>query len=140
MPPVAVGDELPPFEIPSVSAAAMKTMAALLRDPNPIHFDVAAVQAAGLGDRVINQGPSNVGYVMNLLLAWVDAPEAVRSLKVRFTGNVLAGDHVRARGRVRELVADVDGTVLAVCDVWLERADDGHRLVVGDALVVPPAG
>lgn len=134
---VQVGDELPPFDVPAVSAEAMKTMAALLRDPNPIHFDVDAVRAAGLGDRVVNQGPTNVGYVMNLLLAWAGTPEAVRSLRVRFTGNVLAGDHVIARGRVRELTHDDDGTEVAVCDVWLER-DDGVQVVLGEAAVVPP--
>lgn len=136
---VQVGDELPPFDVPAVSAEAMKTMAALLRDPNPIHFDVAAVQAAGLGDRVVNQGPTNVGYVMNLLLAWTGSPAAIRSLRVRFTGNVLAGDHVTARGRVRALTTDAAGTPLACCDVWLERAD-GVQLVVGEAEVVAPAG
>src|SRR3546814_12612112 len=63
------GDELPPFVIESVNADAMKEWAVFLHDPNPIHLDVEVVKAKGLGDKVINQGPANVAYVMNMLAA-----------------------------------------------------------------------
>ena len=65
----AVGDAIAPFTIESVSADAMKNWAVFLADPNPIHLDVEVVKAKGLGDRVINQGPINVAYMMNMLLA-----------------------------------------------------------------------
>ncbi|MEI9988315.1 MAG: hypothetical protein WDN69_37590 [Aliidongia sp.] len=65
----ATGDALPIFVVPSVSAAAMKEWAVFLRDPNPIHLDPEVVKAKGLGDKVINQGPANVAYVMNMLMA-----------------------------------------------------------------------
>ena len=45
----------------------MKTFAVALADPNPIHLDPEAVKAAGLGDRVINQGPAGLGYLLNML-------------------------------------------------------------------------
>ncbi|TVR31391.1 MAG: hypothetical protein EA388_13525 [Nitriliruptor sp.] len=114
----------------------MKTMAVLLRDPNPIHYDVDAVRAAGLGDRVVNQGPSNLGYVVNMLLAWTGNPASILQVSARFLGNVFAGDAVTAGGAVREVTSDHDGPV-AVCGVWLDR-DDGTRLVSGSARVRPP--
>ena len=64
----AVGDALAPFVIPGVSPEAMRQWSVFLADPNPIHLDVAVVKAKGLGDRVINQGPINVAYMMNMLM------------------------------------------------------------------------
>ena len=66
---VGPGTEVPPFVVESVPAEAMKTVAALLHDPNPIHFDLDAVQALGMGDRQVNQGPTNMAYVVNALTA-----------------------------------------------------------------------
>ena len=128
-----VGDRLPSREVASVDVGRMKTMAALLRDPNPIHFDVQAVRAAGLGDRPVNQGPSNLGYIVNLLLDWVGGPAVIRSLRTRFIGNVYAGDRLVAGGEVVEVVDDAEG-MLVTCAVWLDRID-GTRLVAGHATV-----
>ena len=77
----------------------MKIFAAIARDPNPIHWDRAAVAERGLGDRLINQGPTNLGYVVNMLLAWT-GPASFRDLAVRFTSNVFDGDTVTAGGVV----------------------------------------
>ena len=56
---IKVGDVIPEWVMLSVSAERMKTMAAILRDPNPLHWDRDAVAAIplGLGRRTINQGP-----------------------------------------------------------------------------------
>ena len=62
----------------SVSPEKMKIFAALARDPNPIHWDRAAVAERGLGDRLINQGPINLGYVVNMLLAWTGPASLAR--------------------------------------------------------------
>ena len=66
---VRVGTELEPFVVDVVSAEKMKLMAALLHDPNPIHLDAEAVRGLGMGDRVVNQGPANQAYLVNMLLA-----------------------------------------------------------------------
>jgi acyl dehydratase len=128
----AGGAVVPPWEMPSVDAARMKTMAAILRDPYPVHWDREANRRLGLDGRVINQGPLNLGYVANMLMAWAGA-DAVRRLTVSFGRPVLDGDSVIAEGRVREVVGGV-----AHCDVWLARA--GERLVTGRAEVVAPPG
>ena len=128
------GDELAPLVIESVSAEAMKTVAALLHDPNPIHFDVAAVRALGLGDRPVNQGPSNMAYVVSMLSRSAGGPERIRRLRVRFLGNVLAGDRLVAGGTVAA-VGEQGGERVAEVDVWLERGG-GDRVLEGSATVL----
>jgi acyl dehydratase len=104
--PVAVGTTLPPFVIESVDPEKMKLMAALLRDPNPIHIDVDSVRALGLGDRVINQGPTNLSYVMTMVTRWTGDVAALRDVRMRFLGNVFGGDRVECGGTVTEVDAD----------------------------------
>jgi acyl dehydratase len=116
--------------MPSVSAEKMKLYAALARDPSPIHWDPAEVAKRGLGERVINQGPTSLGYVLNMLMAWA-GPASIREVRARFTENVFDGESVTARGVVTGLREDGR---LADCDVWLERAD-GSRAVVATATV-----
>ena len=128
---VVVGSEIPPWTMESVDPARMRTMAALLRDPYPVHWDRAGNAAIGLPGRVINQGPLNLGYVANMLLAWA-GPSSIRRLTVSFGRPVLDGDRVVARGEVTELV-EVDGERRAVCAVRLERGDE--VVVSGTAVV-----
>lgn len=133
---IEVGTNIPVFRIEHVDAEKMKTMAALLRDPNPIHFDLDTVRALGMGDRVVNQGPNNVGYVVNMLLAWLEDPAAIETVQVRFRGNVFAGDRLEAGGEITD-IRSRDGIRTATCDVWLDR-DDGTRVVSGSAVVKLP--
>ena len=128
---VRVGDEIPPWTMPSVDPARMRTMAAILRDPYTVHWDREANAALGLPGRVVNQGPLNLGYIVNMLLAWA-GPSCVRRLTVSFGRPVLDGDSVTARGRVTA-VADVDGERRATCEVWLDRGDE--HVVTGTAVV-----
>ncbi|MFD2396303.1 MaoC family dehydratase [Prauserella oleivorans] len=118
---VVVGTRLPQWTVPEVSAEKMKTTAALLRDPTPIHWDTDAVRAIGLGDRPINQGPLNMAYVMNMLAAFSGGHDRLRRLRVRFRGNVRAGDRVSASGVVTAL-REQDGELLCDCDVELSVA------------------
>jgi acyl dehydratase len=128
---VQPGDDIPPWTMPFVDPARMRTMAAILRDPYPVHWDREANAAIGLGGRVINQGPLNLGYVVNMLLDWA-GPACVRRLSVSFGRPVLDGDQVTARGRVVSVTED-DGERLATCEVWLDR--DGEAVVTGTAIV-----
>ena len=113
----AIGDALPPFTIESVSPEAMKQWAVFLADPNPIHLDVEVVKAKGLGDRVINQGPVNVAYMMNMLMRAFPGGR-IKSMDSRFLDNVYGGDRAVVTGRITmiegnivtcEFSLDVDG-------------------------------
>ncbi len=129
----APGTSIPDFEVVEVPIEAMKTMAVLLRDPNPIHWDTAAVAGLGMGDRVINQGPTNMAYIVNMLVGWTGGPEAIRALNVRFLDNVRGGDHVIAGGVVNEVREAADGRI-AHCEVWLDVVQ-GPRALSGTATV-----
>lgn len=131
---VDVGTEIPAWDMPSVDAARMRTMAAILRDPYPVHWDRQANERIGLGGRVVNQGPLNLGYIVNMLHAWA-GPASVRRLTVRFGAPVLDEDHVTAKGRVTS-IDQVGGERRATCEVWLER--DGKAIVTGSAVVALP--
>jgi acyl dehydratase len=128
---VQVGDDIPSWTMESVDPARMRTMAAILRDPYPVHWDRDGNAAIGLPGRVINQGPLNLGYVVNMLLAWA-GPTCVRRLSVSFGRPVLDGDRVTAGGRVTD-VSITDDERRATCDVWLDR--DGEHVVTGTAVV-----
>lgn len=132
---IEVGSDLPVWRIESVCSEAIRTLAAVLRDPNPIHLDPGVVQALGLGDRVINQGPANLGYVLNMLQAAWPAVR-IETMEARFTGNVFAGDAVEAGGRVTSVEAMGDGWRLG-CDVWLDAVGRGRVLAGAVSLVVP---
>lgn len=126
-----VNDEIPPWVMERVDPARMKTMAAILRDPYSVHWDPVANAALGFPGRVINQGPLNLGYIVNMLLAWA-GPSCVRRLTVSFGRPVLDGDRVVARGRVTAIQLEA-GEQRAICEVWLERV--GETVVSGTAVV-----
>ncbi len=132
---VTAGTPVPPWSPGPVSPEKMKIFAAIARDPNPIHWDRAAVAERGLGDRLINQGPINLGYVVNMLLAW-GGPASLRDIEVRFTSNVFDGDIVSAGGIVTGIRLEQEER-LADCEVWLDRGD-GTRAIAGTATVALP--
>jgi len=134
---VQTGTELPSRVIQQVDVAEMKTMAALLQDPNPIHWDPESTRALGMGDRTVNQGPTNMAYVMNMLVAWVgNDPSRLRGITLRFMANVFHGDRVEAGGRVTA-VREGHGERLADCEVWLDVIG-GTRALAGTATVALP--
>jgi len=114
-----VGDALPPFVIASASPDSMKDWSVFLADPNPIHLDVEVVKAKGLGDKRINQGPMNVAFMMNMLLAAVPGCR-IETMDSRFLDNVYEGDHLTASGTVTA----VEGNRLS-CEFKLDVAGHG---------------
>lgn len=132
---VAVGDRIPDWVMERVTPERMRTMAAILRDPNPIHWDRSAVAALGLGERTVNQGPLGLSYLINMLHAWT-GPTSIRRIFMRFPKLVLDGDRVIARGVVTAL-HDAGSETLAECEIWLEREGAG-RLLEGSAIVRLP--
>ena len=115
---VEVGTQIRAYEV-DVDAQRMKLMAALLADPNPIHFDPRVLAGLGMDERPVNQGPLNMGYLQTMLARWAGGRERLLTFQVRFQGNVLAGDRVRAEGTVTGLRASERGRI-ATCDLRLE--------------------
>lgn len=130
---VSVGDTVTGRAV-VVDIEKMKTMAALLEDPNPIHWDTRAVAALGLGDAPVNQGPLNMGYIQTMLAEWAGGRDRIREFRARFRGNVFGGQTVRA-GAVVTGVRDGPEGRLVECDVWLE-VDGADRAMSGTAVVI----
>lgn len=131
--PIRVGDLLPAMTVEHVRADDIAKIALILHDPNPIHFDVGAVVASGLGDRLVNQGGSTMAYVINLVTSWAGSRSALRSIRCSFTGNVFAGDDVVVGGTVTSV--EDDGTqILIGCEIWAEVVG-GRRAILGEATV-----
>ncbi|HET6506999.1 MAG TPA: MaoC family dehydratase [Baekduia sp.] len=128
------GAALGPWVVESVSPAAMADFAEVLADPNPIHLDPEAVKAMGLGDRVVNQGPANFGYVLEMLKAAVPGATVV-DLRVRLQANVFGGDRVIAAGVVESVADGEHGTRILNCAVWLD-VDGGARAIAGTASLI----
>lgn len=135
---VEVGTVIPSQTVTAVRSEDIALMALILRDPNPIHFDLDAVTASGLGDRYVNQGGSTMAYVINLLADWSGSRAAIKNIRCSFTGNVFAGDDVQIGGTVTAVRTE-DGTTVADCDVWAEVVG-GRRAIVGTASVQLPEG
>lgn len=123
-----MSESVPVREFGPVSAEKMKTMAAILQDPNPIHWDVEVVKSLGMGDRVVNQGPINMSFLVNTITSWTDDPGALRSLTIRYQANVFGGDTVRCEGEVTE---PGDG----VATLQVTASVDGNPVVSGTARV-----
>jgi len=131
-----VGDEIPQWEMQSVSAPRMATMAAILRDPNPLHWDREAVNnTLGIGKHTINQGPLGLSYMINMLHCW-SGENSIRRIKMGFPMPlVLDGDCVIAMGVVTASNKKEDGQWVE-CDIWLQKKE--KRLLDGTATVFLP--
>jgi acyl dehydratase len=129
---VAPGAELPEFVMDDIDLPRIRALMQLMRDVNPVHDDAELAAERGLRGPV-NQGPANLSYVLNMLLAWGGEEAFLERIDFRFTDIVTTGDTVTAHGAVTAVAPDAAGPE-ATCDVWLER-EDGVKAVVGTARV-----
>lgn len=129
--PLEPGRELEPFVVQAVDAGRMKTMAVLLRDPNPIHWDERALGRLGMDPRPVNQGPISASYLMELAIRAAGSRLRCRTCDVRFLANVLAGQHVICTGRVMAVNRRAN-----TADLELAATADGVPVLSGSATVI----
>jgi acyl dehydratase len=118
-----------------VTPERMKTVAAIFRDPFPVHWDREATRAMGFEGKLLNQSPINLGYVINMLVRWA-GPTCVRRIRAEFPEPVFDGESVQTGGSVVSLTREGNQTI-AECEAWLDR-QDGTRSVVARAWVAIP--
>ncbi len=123
-----MSEQVPAREFGPVSAEKMKTMAAILQDPNPIHWDVESVRQLGMGDRPVNQGPINMSFLVNTITAWTGDPGALRELVIRYQANVFAGDTVRCE-------VTVESEAEGLARLSLSETVGGTPVIAGSAVV-----
>jgi acyl dehydratase len=127
---IEVGQQLEPFVIESVDAEKMKTMAALLQDPNPIHFDTTVTRSLGMGDRPVNQGPTNMTWMIESVQRFAGGADKVASIKIRFLGNVFGGERYEVTGTVTAIDA-----AAGIAEIEVSATSDGRPALGGVARV-----
>jgi acyl dehydratase len=130
-PPVSLraGDELPRSAFGPVTRTDIVRYAGAGGDLNPIHHDEPFAHAAGLPG-VFAMGMLHAGILGHRLARWV-GPDNVRSLAVRFTGQVWPGDVLVFTGRV----AGVDEGV-ATLELRVTRGEEETVLTATATAVV----
>lgn len=127
-----VGDELEPVIVESVDPQRMKTMAALLDDPNPIHYDVDVVRSLGYGEAPINQGPIHMAFLQNVALN-AAGPGGLKRFTCRFMGNVFAGERVECTGTVTSVAEDT-----STAEIQLAARAGDRQVLSGTAIIDQP--
>ncbi|WP_037164042.1 MaoC family dehydratase [Rhodococcoides fascians] len=133
---IEVGQSIPGRIIESVDPEKMKLLSALMRDPNPIHFDRAAVVELGMGAKTVNQGPSNMAYVLSMLGQWAGGSDRITHYRFRFLGNVFEGDRLQASGSVTAVAERPDGLQVD-CSLSL-TVMGGAEVLTGTGTVLLP--
>lgn len=126
-----LGDSLPTRPGPDINKARIRMVMDVMDDVNPVHIDEALVRQMGLRG-LVNQGPCNLAYIINMLVAWTGNPDCVKRMKVRFQNLVVPGDRTLAGGTVSAVRGGASPE--ADCDVWL-RLEDGTTMLAGMATV-----
>ncbi|CCQ14883.1 MaoC-like dehydratase [Rhodococcus sp. AW25M09] len=130
---IEVGQVLPSRIIDGVDPEKMKLLSALMSDPNPIHFDRTAVAELGMGDKTVNQGPSNMAYVLSMLGAWAGGVDRITHYRFRFLGNVFEGDRLEAGGIITA-VHETSDAFEVECSLTL-TVIDGAQVLTGTGTV-----
>jgi acyl dehydratase len=113
----SVGAALAPHSF-TVTRADLRRYAAASGDPNPVHLEDSAAQAAGF-DGVIAHGMLTLALAGRALEEWAGGPGRVRDLRAKFTRPVLVPDDERGA------VVQVSGVVRSV-----DERDDGLEVAI----------
>jgi acyl dehydratase len=95
---IAVGDELPLFELP-VTTTVIVAGAIASRDFMPAHHDPAFARAQGAPDVFMNILTTN-GYVARFVTDWSGHQAMLKSIKIRLGAPAVPGKPLRFSGRV----------------------------------------
>jgi acyl dehydratase len=95
---IAVGDELPPLEVP-LTASVIVAGAIATRDFMPVHHDKAYANAQGAPDVFMNILTSN-GYVARFVTDWAGPDARLRSISIRLGAPAIPNTTLRFTGTV----------------------------------------
>jgi acyl dehydratase len=118
---LAVGDALPPLELPPISRTTLALYACASGDHNPMHLDIDVARGVGLPD-VFAHGMLVMAYAGRLLTDWAPQ-ERLREFKVRFVAVTQVGARLTCRGTVEQV-----------------REEGAHRVAVVGLQITDQAG
>lgn len=128
---LAVGDALPPLDLPPVNRTLLALFAGASGDHNPVHIDIDFAHQAGLPD-VFAHGMLGMAWLGRLLTGWVPVSR-LRSFDVRFLAITHLGDAIRCTGQVTEKLERNGERCVRVAVTSV--AQDGQPRILGDALI-----
>ena len=119
---VAVGEELPPLDVP-LTAAIIVGGAIASRDYTPVHHDRDAAQASGMSDVFMNILTTN-GYVGRYVSDWAGPDATIRKVAIKLGAPNLPGDTMKLRGKVAKVDAAQGHVEVAVAakNAWGDHA------------------
>jgi acyl dehydratase len=118
----------------TVTQAQIDAYAEASGDHNPIHVDADFARSVGLPGAIAH-GLLEMGILAEAVGGWAGGTESVRSLQVRFSKPLLAGDTIICTGTV---IAVDESTGEATLEV-AATSDRGERVLTnGRATVRPP--
>lgn len=91
--------ELPGLTVGPIDRLSLVRMALFLHDANPAHLDRGYAKESGLKD-VIQQGPLNVAYLIQMLVEWAGPDARLVDTSIRFRANAHPGETLESRGKV----------------------------------------
>ena len=109
---IAVGDELPPFDLP-VTSTVIVAGAIASRDFMPAHHDAAFAKAQGAPDMFMNILTTN-GYVSRFITDWAGPEAKLRSIRIRLGAPAIPGQPLRFSGQVAQTSQEGDECVIEV--------------------------
>ena len=131
---VAIGDELPPLELPPLTRTTLALYAGASGDHNPMHIDIDFARAAGMPD-VFAHGMLSMAWLGRMLTEWVPQRD-LREFSVRFTAMTHVGERIVCTGRVVEKLERDGERLVRVAVATANEA--GEIKLTGDALVAVP--
>ncbi len=130
---IAIGDELPPFNLP-VTSTVIVAGAIASRDFMPAHHDREFAMAQGAPDMFMNILTSN-GYVSRFITDWAGPEAMVRSIAIRLGGPAIPGQPLRFSGQVAQVSREGDECVI---ELSIRAANDLGDHATGTVVISLP--
>jgi len=130
---IAVGDELPLFELP-VTTTVIVAGAIASRDFMPAHHDPDFARAQGAPHMFMNILTTN-GYVARFVTDWAGPEARLRNIKIRLGAPAIPGKPLRFSGRVEKVSDENDERVI---EVSVRAANDLGDHATGTVLLGLP--
>jgi acyl dehydratase len=130
---VAVGDELPRFELPLTSTVIVAGAIAS-RDFMPAHHDADFAKAQGAPDMFMNILTTN-GYVARFITDWAGPEAMIRKIAIRLGAPAVPGQPLRFSGQVAQKSDEGNECLI---EVAIRAVSDLGDHVTGTVVVTLP--
>ena len=131
---IAVGDELPPFEL-AVTPTVIVAGAIASRDFMPAHHDREFARGQGAPDMFMNILTTN-GYVSRFITDWAGPEAMLRKIAIRLGAPAIPGQPLRFTGQVASTSLDGDECLI---EVAVRAANELGDHLTGSVLLSLPS-